>query len=78
VGHTSLEADESAKMWLLGLVILWPGPDAAANVAGAATWEETEGTTAWSTELTMRHRSKGRTKLTRFVRFLNFKDSVRT
>ena len=57
VGHTSLEADESAKMWLLGLVILWPAPDAAANVASTTTWEETEGTTAWSTELTMRHAS---------------------
>ena len=56
VGHTSLEADESAKMWLLGLVVLWPAPDTAANMAGATTWEETKGTTAWSTELTMRHR----------------------
>ena len=60
VGHTSLEADESAKMWLLGLVILWPAPDAAANMAGATTWEETERSTAWSTELTVAHVQKGR------------------
>ena len=55
VGHTSLEADEGAKMWLLGLVILWPAADTATNMAGTTTWEETEGATTWSTELTMRH-----------------------
>ena len=59
VGHTSLEADESAKMWLLGLVILWPAPDTATNMASTTTWKETERSTAWSAELTVRHK-KGR------------------
>ena len=58
VGHAGLEADESAEMRLLGLVILRPRPDAAPNVAGAAAREETEGSTAWCVELAVAHSSK--------------------
>ena len=55
VGHTSLEPDKGGQVWLLRSVVTGERSDSAPGVFGSSSWHETQVSSSWSSEFSVRH-----------------------